>query len=40
MLLNGLLMVTIVGGAVILWLDNRVQVGSVVAAHAAGAADR
>ena len=31
-LLNGLLMVTVVGGAVILWLDNRVQVGSVVAA--------
>ena len=25
-------MVTVVGGAVILWLDNRVQVGSVVAA--------
>ncbi len=31
-LLNGLLMVTVVSGAVILWLDNRVQVGSVVAA--------
>ena len=31
-LLNGLLMVTIVGGAVILWLDNRVQVGPVAAA--------
>ena len=31
-LLNGLLMVTVVGGVVILWLDNRVQVGSVVAA--------
>ena len=32
LLLNGLLMVTIFDGAVISWLDNRVQVRSVVAA--------